>query len=49
MPPISSAILDHWEMCAVRNILMPRYIGEPILDHWEMCAVRNRIGRAGMC
>ena len=34
-------ILDHWEMCAVRN--QDRVAGSenPILDHWEMCAVRN--------
>ena len=34
-------ILDHWEMCAVRNYALIEDNPEDILDHWEMCAVRN--------
>ena len=36
-----SLILDHWEMCAVRNARAARVNAGGILDHWEMCAVRN--------
>ena len=34
-------ILDHWEMCAVRNGEADAEEKAVILDHWEMCAVRN--------
>ena len=34
-------ILDHWEMCAVRNEIVLADLMQKILDHWEMCAVRN--------
>ena len=34
-------ILDHWEMCAVRNMQKRTKNIVNILDHWEMCAVRN--------
>ena len=36
-------ILDHWEMCAVRNRAAASSSRQTILDHWEMCAVRNRL------
>ena len=38
-------ILDHWEMCTVRNIQGLVSSQAKILDHWEMCTVRNETKR----
>ena len=35
-------ILEHWEMCSVRNEKQFTERWEFILEHWEMCSVRNR-------
>ena len=34
-------ILEHWEMCSVRNWRGAAGADRGILEHWEMCSVRN--------
>ena len=36
---LAQMILDHWEMCAVRNDLLSHQRARHILDHWEMCSI----------
>ena len=35
------SILEHWEMCSVRNKMLTVVEINRILEHWEMCSVRN--------
>ena len=35
------SILEHWEMCSVRNNANLLNTCGTILEHWEMCSVRN--------
>ena len=35
------SILEHWEMCSVRNFDILELALLTILEHWEMCSVRN--------
>ena len=42
-------ILEHWEMCSVRNCRMILPSATAILEHWEMCSVRNVMTKIPSC